>query len=110
MEVNPGELNKRIVIFQVVPDGEDDEGYPLGTEEKVIRKCWAKFSRTGGTEAVKSGSEMESLKCRFLVRYSKKEIDESMQIRYAGKIFNIKYVNDYGDSHEYIEIWCERNE
>ncbi len=105
MNVNPGELNKRIQIIGFVPTV-DDDGYQTKTET-VVRQCWTKFTRTSGTEAVKANADFAEIKARFLVRYWN-SIDRKMIIRYAGNDYEIVYINDYEDRHEYIEIWCNR--
>lgn len=111
MQVNPGELNKRIEILRHRENTVfDDEGYPIDCGTEIVRKPMAKFSRTSGTESVKAGKELTDIKCRFLVRHTKIEINESMFIRYRGNIYDIEYINDYEDKHEYDEIWCTRRD
>ena len=109
MNINPGELNKKIQIIQKTDGGINPNGYPI-EGEKIIRECWAKFSNISGTEIVKANSEFSSAKTRFLVRHSKASIDTDMIIRYAGKDYGIVYINTYGDGKEYMEIWAERLE
>lgn len=103
MNVNPGELNKKIQIIKK-EEMQNENGFPVVTD-KVVRTCFAKYSNTSGTEILKAGTEFSSAKARFLVRYSPIVIDTDMFVRYAGKDYNIEYVNPYGDSREYLEIW-----
>ena len=110
MYVNPGELSKRIEIIQKVSSGINNNGFPLPSEEKIVRRCFAKITNTSGSEIVKANSEFSEAKKRFLVRYSDTEISTDMHIRYNGKDHDIKYVNPYGDNKEYIEIWTELKE
>lgn len=136
MNIDPGELNKRIQIVQKM-DGEsyDDEGLPV-RKERVIRTCWAKVTNTSGTELVRAGSEFAEAKKRFLVRYTPTPITTAMVVRYRSEAgdpplldlmsekvsdsdggiittggrpgdHKILYVNPYGDSREYLEIWTE---
>lgn len=107
MNVNPGELNKRIQIFRRAP-ALDKDGYEPVTEE-LFHQCAAKFSRTSGTELVKAQADFGEVKCRFLIRHTKKPIHRRMFVRYAGEDYEIVYVNDYEDRHEYTELWCERS-
>lgn len=101
MVVNPGELNKWIKIVDIeVP--EDD--FEIEKEVKLVRETWAKVTRVSVTEVMKAGREIEVERCRFLVRYTPKEITHSMFILYAGTYYQIEYVNNYRDSNEYIEI------
>lgn len=105
MLVNPGALNKRISIVQPTIRA-DDNGYPVMLDT-VVHTCFAQFSRTSGKEAARENADFGILKCRFLIRYTSKEIDRKMYVQYHGRKYPIVYINDYGDAHEYIEIWCE---
>lgn len=108
MNVNPGELNKRIEIF-LKQEAEDQDGFGEPEEITVIQR-WASFKRISGTEINRSNSDFSCIKARFLIRYTKTEIEKGMFIRYQNKEYEITYVNDYGDSHEYMEIWTELKE
>lgn len=104
MFVQAGELNKRIQIIR--RDGaRDSDGYPQ-PQETVVHNCWARFTRTSGTETLRANADFGEEKVRFLIRYTSKAIDRKMFVRYAGSDYEIQYINDYGDSHEYIELWC----
>lgn len=105
--VNAGELNKRIEILALETE-QDADGYDV-EREVIVHRCWAKFTEQGGTEQIKNDSDFGSTKVRFLIRYTKKEIDRKMTVRYGGKIYKIEYVNRYGDSCRWIEIWCSRD-
>jgi len=83
MNVNVGELNKRISIIKKIPTT-DPDGYDTSTES-IAHSCWAKFSRTSGTEMTKANADFADIKARFLIRYTKAAIDRKMIVRYAGK-------------------------
>ena len=104
MYVDAGELDKRICIYrkgQLDPDG---YGEP---EPVLVRRCWAKFSQTSGTEAVKANADFGEAKVRFLVRCTKTPIHRKMFVRYKGTDYEIQYINGYGDNGEYMELWCK---
>lgn len=105
MYVNPGELNKRIEILAV--SEKDSDGFRTG-EPAVKKRCWAKYSRkTGEKEAAGAGSApVASATTRFLIRHTGTVIDTDMKIRYNGRYYDIRGVNDIQDRHEYIEIIC----
>lgn len=107
MYVNAGELNKRIDIYQK-PELDEDGYLPEAPEPVLVHTCWARFSQTSGTEMVKNNADMGETRVRFLIRYTRKEIDRKMYVRYQKANYEILYVNTYGDSGEYIEIWCKR--
>lgn len=103
MNVDPGELNKRIEI--VLPEKvKNGSGFRQGDKETVVRRPYAKVTRTSIKEAMINGSETAVAKCRFLIRYADIPITNKMFIKYNGLYYHIEYVNDYGDSHEYMEI------
>jgi SPP1 family predicted phage head-tail adaptor len=108
MDVNIGELNKRIDIISITTE-DNENGFPI-PKETVFYSCWAKYSQTSGTELTKADADFSDVKCRFLIRYTPKEITRKMFVKYKGKNYNIAYLNEYGDSHEFIEIWCELKE
>jgi SPP1 family predicted phage head-tail adaptor len=110
MYVNPGELDKKIKIVQLVNGERDKDGFSAEKVEKTIRSCYAKVTNTSGTELVKANSDFSEVKKRFLVRYSPEKIEADMYVRYAGKFYDITYVNTYGDQKEYTEIWGEVKE
>lgn len=105
MQINPGELNKKISIYSKA-SGKDAEGFPSGTETLAL-SCWAKVTRTSGTEIIKANADFADIRMRFLIRYPKAEVTRKMIVRY-GVDYEIEYVNDYEDAHEYVEIIASR--
>lgn len=103
--VNPGELNRRIAIVSNSKDF-DEDGYQIEREETVY-SCWAKFTRVSGSEKIKANSDFSQVSARFLIRYTTKPLSRKMVVRYDGNDYEIEYLNDYGDSHRYIEVWCK---
>ena len=104
MYVDAGELNKRIKILQRTAQ-EDADGYS-GSGETVVHRCWAKFSQTSGTEAMKANADFTTLEVRFLIRWPQVAIDRKMIVCYNGADYEIEYINGYGDGHQYLELWC----
>lgn len=105
MTVDPGKLDKMIEIIERTVTA-NENGYEAGHEDRVVRRCWAMFSRRSGTEITKAQADFQRVKVRFLVRWTPAEISRRMIVRYAGREYEIEYVNDYGDGHRYIELWC----
>ena len=106
MYVNAGELNKKISICRK-PELDDDGYLPEGAEPTLVHSCWAKFFQTSGTELVKANADVGEARVRFLIRYTRKKIDRKMFVRYKGLDYEIIYLNTYGDSGEYMELWCK---
>lgn len=107
MNINPGKLTKRITIFKK-PNKQDAEGFVENGRE-IVRECYASFKRLSGNEKLQAGVDMAEEKVRFLCRYSPVEITPRMFIEYKGDIYNIIFVNDYNDAHQYIEIQATRS-
>lgn len=111
MLVNPGRLDKKITIKRkaALPTHHlevDSEGFPVSVSEITVRSCWAQVTRTSGTEIIRADSQFSQEQTRFLVRWSAKKIDTDCWIEYGGTRYDIRFVNDYGDAHEYQEIWA----
>lgn len=107
MNVNPGELRHRIQIVKP-SDETDSDGYEMPVES-VIHSCHAKVNNTSGSEMIKSGAEFTDVKTRFLIRY-KAGINEDMTIVFKDKRYDIVYINNYGYSNEYLEIYADKKE
>lgn len=88
-QINPGSFNKFIRIVR-----DDEEVY----------KCHASVSNISGSQQLRNGGELNSVKTRFLIRYTEKAINTDMEVLFNGLRYPINYVNEYGFSHQYIEI------
>ena len=106
MNVNPGELNKKIKIVKFETE-KDADGFDSKKSEIIIREPWAKVTRISATSIMNSATEIKLDRCRFLVRYTPAEITNDMFVIYKGSYYKIEYANNYGDSNEYIEIMAE---
>lgn len=104
MKVNVGDLNKKIKIIKITK-AKDKDGYET-VEETVVRTPWAQFSQISGTTLVKADADMSEVKARFLIRWSRTKLSRKMIVRYDGDDYSIEYINSYGDSKEYVELWC----
>ena len=103
MNVNPGELDKKIKIVDFTTET-DQDGFGSKKREIIVRETWAKVTRVSASEVMKAGREINLTRCRFLVRYSPLKITHSMFVAYAREYYQIEYANNYNDSNEYIEI------
>ena len=109
-KIDPGELNKRIAICEIV-GAQDAEGHVTGGDLLTpVRECWAKFSRTSGTEAEDRKADFGRVQVRFLIRTPQDLlpgfVDRKMAVVYRGKVYDIEYANDYGDEGQYTELIC----
>lgn len=100
--IQAGEFNRRI---QIISKSKDKNAAGYGTKgEAPIHCCWAKVSKTSGAELVKADADFGQEKVRFLIRWTAKAIDRKMFVRYAGRDYEIEYINDYA-GRQYLEIW-----
>lgn len=106
MRVDAGELDKKITIVRVIKT-QDADGYWTSTDE-VVRQPWAKFSRQSGREIPQAEADYSDVTVRFLIRASKMPLSRKMVVIYSGERYEIKYLNDYGDQHEFVEILAAR--
>lgn len=109
-KIDPGELNKRITILRITGQ-KDAAGYLAGGPLLVpVRECWAKFTRTSGSEKEKNNADFAEIRVRFLIRTPPKDvvIDRKMLVEYNEHLYGIEYTNDYGDEGQYTELICLR--
>lgn len=106
MNVNPGELNQRIELLEKQSQ-RTTGGYEV-CQWCVVHRCWAKMTRTSGTELVKANGDFSETSVRFLLYCPSVPVSRKMAVRYRGAEYEITYVNDYGDAHAYMELWCKR--
>lgn len=106
MNVNPGELNKKIAVV-LFEKKSDESGFTTEKIPKTICTPWAKVTRMSIKEILVQGREINVARCRFLIRFPKREISREMSVLYKGVYYHIEYVNNYGDSNEYLEIMAD---
>lgn len=108
MEVDSGKLDKRIYIY--IERAESDAQGFKDKKEKLFTKAWASINSVSGTQIIKSGTDFEDVKKRFLVRHNKKteKINHDMFIKFKKERYDVKYANNYNESDEYIEILAEK--
>ena len=105
MQINPGIFNKKSEIIEF-KETKDNDGFPIKSET-VILSTWAHVTNVSGTEIMKSNSDFSEVKTRFLIRTPKLDITKDMVIKFAGKTYNIVYINDYSYDKKYMEIMAE---
>ncbi len=107
MYVNPGELNKKILILKMGSE-KDGDGFLTG-EPTVVRRCHAKYTRKTADKEVEGAGVEPDMKAvtRFLIRYTPVIIRTNMKVCYGGRYYDIEDVNDIGDRHEWIELHCK---
>jgi SPP1 family predicted phage head-tail adaptor len=105
MQINPGDLNKKIKIIKRII-AKDTDGFPV-VEDAVLLSTWAQVTNTSGTELQKANSDFAQTKTRFLIRTPKIAINHEYMVEFRGNQYNIVYVNDYNFGKNYTEILGE---
>ena len=106
MNVNPGEMNKRIRIERASRE-QDAAGYGPKTWEPVL-ETWAKVTRESGSELRQREADYSLENLRLLLRTPAQAIDRKMTVVYRDRRYEIDYLNDYGDRGEYLEMLVHR--
>ena len=103
MRLNPGRLKHRIQIVSVTRT-QNANGYWESPVDTPVHSCWSQFSRTSGKEVRQSDADYSEVTVRFLIRWTRKLISRKMVVLYGGNRYEIQYINNYGDSNDYMEI------
>ena len=102
MQFNPGKLNKKIEIVQFTLI-KDPDGFETKVETTVL-STWAQVTNISGTELLRQNSDFSEISTRFLIRTPKVDITKDMIIKFGGKSYEIKYINDYSYDKKHTEI------
>ena len=96
-----GEMRQRIAIQRVIIST-NENGYEVETPE-VIKVVWAKVSNLHGKEFFEAKAVQAENTVNFTIRYIS-GLDQSMQIIFQGKTYNITTIDNIKYRNEYIEI------
>jgi SPP1 family predicted phage head-tail adaptor len=105
MQINPGDLNKKIKIIRYTLV-KDADGFEIKTEE-ILLETWAQVSNKSGKSLMSENSDFSSTQTRFLIRTPKLIIDKDYKIKFRSEIYDIVYINDYNFDKNYTEILGE---
>lgn len=104
--IDSGELRHLIMIQEYIAQ-KDNEGF-LIEEWQHYLTAKSKIVNTSGKEYQKNMSTASISTTKFIIRASKKmPVTTKNRILYNNDIYNIKYVNDIGEFHEFLEIVAE---
>lgn len=103
---NPGEF-RNLIRIETATLTNNSDNIPV-KEWDIIHQCRAKIINISGKEVVLSQGESFKDSKRFIIRYSRSvKITTSDRIFYNGEYYDIKYVSDIQERHNYIEIVAE---
>jgi len=100
------DLNRRIVI-EALTQTKDTQGGMVDSWA-VAFTVWAKIMNLSGNERTLTthGGDVPEARTEFTVRYNS-GITAKHRINYAGKLYNIKHVNDFNEQHRFIILTCD---
>ncbi|MBW8382217.1 MAG: phage head closure protein [Youngiibacter sp.] len=96
-----GEMRHRIKI-QRIAITTNENGYEVESHE-VVKTVWAKVSNLHGKEFFAAKAVQSDNTVKFTIRYIS-GLDQSMQILFQEKIYNITSIDNIRYRNEYIEI------
>jgi SPP1 family predicted phage head-tail adaptor len=101
-----GELDRRITI-QTLSLTKDSEG-GMADDWSNLATVWAKVRNLSGNErrVTVEGGQVAEARTEFTIRY-RSGLNERMRVSYAGKVYNIRHLNDFNAAHEFIVITCD---
>jgi SPP1 family predicted phage head-tail adaptor len=96
-----GEMRHRITI-QRIAITTNENGYEVESPE-VVNEVWAKVSNLHGSEFFAAKAVQSANTVKFTIRYIS-GLDQSMQIIFQDKGYNITSIDNIKYRNEYIEI------
>ena len=96
-----GELRHRITI-QRVAITTNENGYEVESPE-LVKEVWAKISNLHGSELFAAKMVQADNTVKFTFRYIS-GLDQTMQIIFQDKVYNITSIDNIKYRNEYIEI------
>ena len=98
--------DKKITIVKDV-SGEDEDGFPQNKEIVICKDIWAYYRHISGKEFYAARSTNTKVEVIFIINY-RKDIDETMQIIYKDKKYNITQIDDFEDRKTDLKIYAYR--
>ena len=101
-------LTERIEIQKFGNNVQDSEGFDIGKWENYY-KCWACFQAVKGKEFADAKTTQSLNIVTFTVRYCNniKELNtKDFRVVFKGKTYNIEYIYDVNNQHNFIDIKC----
>ena len=106
--MNTGRLNRRIAFYRNESTGELNELGADMVKETSFYECWACIEpRTGSLLSGRAADTMLSKTThKITIRYNP-DINYSCWIMYAGRRFDIDYINDPHLNKRYLELFVQ---
>lgn len=105
-------LTERIEIQYFNNNMQDDEGFTSESWETYY-KCWSNFRSISGKEYTAAKATQSENIVTFTIRYCKKarellkkDSTKKFRIFFNGQFYDIEYVSDFRNEHNFIDIKC----
>ena len=103
-------LTERITIQKYLGEAQNENGFDVPMWDDYYY-CWSNFKAVSGKEYEAAKATQTQNIATFTVRYCKKVAEllkkdgtKNFRIQYQDKIFNIEYVYDFENLHEWVDI------
>lgn len=101
MKWQVGELDQRIKFKTKTKVADGYGGQNVSYVDAF--ECWAKVKPKRGNESVRANQIQAETGFVFVIR-NRNDFDETHQIEWLGKLFNIRFIANYGTRAMYLEI------
>ena len=103
---NIGDLNRRVTLESLVQTKDAEGG--MVDSWSAVATVWAKVANLSGNErrASSHGGQVAEARTEFTIRY-RAGLNAKMRVSYAGKIYNIRHINDFAEEHRFVVLTCD---
>lgn len=102
MNINIGQLNKRISIVKVNKE-KDRDGY-WTESDTLIHSTWARYAEGPGKETDRNDADYSEVMAEFLIRKTSVKLSRKMIVLYDGKRYEIDYIGPYRRNSAFVLI------
>lgn len=102
MNINIGQLNKRISIVKVNKE-KDADGY-WTESDAVVHTTWARFSEGLGKETARNDADYSEVVAEFLIRKTLTKLSRKMVVLFAGNRYEIQHIGPYRGNSSFLLI------
>lgn len=100
--INAGSFRHKIKIYSA-DVGKDDAGFAK-PDERLILTAHASVKALRGYTMIVNNSDFEKAFTNFTIRRPRVHIERNMLIKWAGKRYDIQYINPLGTAGELLEM------
>ncbi|NBI30738.1 phage head closure protein [Chengkuizengella marina] len=96
--MNPGNFDKRITIQKFDENATNENGFPLPDNDPRkwidVKMVWAMIKTMKGKEFFQAASIQAENTIRFVIRYTKEEINTKMRVKHKEHYYDIESVTN----------------